>query len=46
MYCRKCATKGDDKINMDVEIDKQCYVCPECGHVVDWDGQGENDEEK
>lgn len=41
MYCRKCLNesrrKGNEKkINMDIDQDGQFYICPECGHVVNW----------
>lgn len=35
MYCRKCLKKGK-KINMNVELVEQCYICPECKNIVIW----------
>ena len=39
MYCRKClkASHGEKKVNMQTEMEEQCYICPECGHIVEWD---------
>lgn len=40
MYCRKCMKKSGEKekkVNMNVELDERCYICPECGHIVEWD---------
>lgn len=36
MYCRKCMKTDEKKINMEVDKEDQFYICPECGHVVDW----------
>lgn len=24
------------KINMSIDMEEQCYICPDCGHVVYW----------
>jgi len=39
MYCRKCLKEfkeEEKKVNMHVDSEEQCYICPECGHVVYW----------
>jgi len=41
MYCRKCLKKGK-KINMNVEIVEQCYICPECKNIVIWSKEGDD----
>jgi Zn finger protein HypA/HybF involved in hydrogenase expression len=38
MYCRKCLveSKGEAKVNMDVNTEENFYECPECGSVIKW----------
>jgi hypothetical protein len=47
MYCRNCL-KGNKnrKITMETNIEEKCYVCPECGHVVNWNAEENREEEK
>jgi predicted RNA-binding Zn-ribbon protein involved in translation (DUF1610 family) len=31
----------EKKVNMNVDMENQRYVCPECGHVVNWEEEKE-----
>jgi rubrerythrin len=45
MYCRKCLneSRGKEKrVNMEVDPEGQFYICPECGHVVNWEQEEDN----
>ena len=33
---RKGNAKEEIRVNMRVETEEQCYICPKCGHVVEW----------
>jgi len=38
--CPECKGAGkkreNKKINMTVEVEEQCYICPECKHITNW----------
>ena len=42
MFCRKCLKDGK-KVNMNVDLEKKQYQCPECENEIVWDN--EDDEE-
>jgi DNA-directed RNA polymerase subunit RPC12/RpoP len=35
MYCRNCLREGK-KVNMDVLVEEEVYICPKCGNRVEW----------
>lgn len=41
MYCKECARKEEENINMRVDTEEQCYICPDCGHVIYWNKESE-----
>jgi hypothetical protein len=42
MFCRKCLKEDpENKINMSIGLEKQCYVCPKCGHIINWNPEEE-----
>lgn len=42
MYCRECIKNGK-RVNMNVLIEEQAYVCPECEKRIEWNNDKEND---
>jgi len=37
MICNKCAKQNSKEIKMYVDGPGKRYICPECGHVLDWE---------
>jgi len=31
----------EKKVNMTVDLEEQCYICPDCGHIIDWNKEEE-----
>ena len=31
----------EKKVNMNVDLEEQCYICPDCGHIIDWNNEEE-----
>ena len=31
----------EKRVNMRVDIENECYICPECGEIIKWGNEGD-----
>jgi hypothetical protein len=41
MYCRQCIKEGKEPVNMQIDVEEECYICPVCGHTIYWENEKE-----